>query len=69
MLQYNSDKENSEAEDTERFGKGLLPVLCNLRYAVARVLMISGPSDVIAQLLMSQTSLVFISPWQTLPTF
>ena len=38
------------AKDIEKLGGGPLPVLCNLQYAVARVLRISGVADVIAQL-------------------
>jgi len=38
------------AKDIEKLGGGPLPVLCNLQYAVARVLRMSGAADVIAQL-------------------
>jgi hypothetical protein len=39
-----------KAEDVNRLGSGPSPVLCNLQYAVARVLRMSGGADVIAQL-------------------
>jgi hypothetical protein len=38
------------ADDVERLGTGPLPVLCNLHYAVARMLRMSGAAEAIAQL-------------------
>lgn len=37
-----------EAKDVEGFPGGPLPALCNLQYAVARVLRMSGAADMIA---------------------
>jgi hypothetical protein len=39
-----------EGKDIEGFPGGPLPALCNLQYAVARVLRMSGAVDMIAQL-------------------
>jgi len=41
---------NGEAEDVTLLGNGPSPTLCNLQYAVARVLRMSGGADVIMQL-------------------
>ena len=41
---------NGNAGDVEQHGTGPLPVLCNLQYAVARVLRMSGAAEAIAQL-------------------
>jgi len=39
-----------EGKNVEEFPGGPLPALCNLQYAVARVLRMSGAADLIAQL-------------------
>jgi hypothetical protein len=36
---------NGKAEDIKKLGGGPLPALCNLQYAVARVLCMSGAAD------------------------
>jgi hypothetical protein len=40
---------NGKAEDIKKLGRGPLPVLCNLQYAVACVLHMSGAADIIAK--------------------
>jgi hypothetical protein len=51
LLQDGDRIEFGLGTEGSRLGVGPLPLLCNLRLAVARVLKMSGASDIIAQLM------------------